>query len=426
MYTQTKRRETNEHTKKRESHAQVALAADQPSQLIVKKSATDIVPIGYLRAFVTLLVLAHHAVLAYHPFAPPGVISLLAEPRWWQAFPVADSSRSDLVALFAGWNDIFLMALMFVLSGLFVSTSLARRGTKSFLGRRLMRLGVPFVVVVAIVAPLAYYPAYISTVAPEGVAGFVRDWLSLGNWPAGRGWFLWLLLAFDAAAVGLFALRPGWIASAGRPLSWIVARPLWCFATLVAVTTLVYIPFVSVVDPLDWTAFGPFSFQTSRLFFYAVYFFGGIVLGAQGFERGLLAPDGRLARSWPIWIPAALMAYGFTVASTLAGFAVGAGSAVKMAANFGFVITCATSCFALLALFLRFIRKPRRVFDSVRSNAYGMYIVHYAIVSWLQLSILPVPLSALGKATVVIAATGLLSWATTATLRRVPAFRRIL
>jgi hypothetical protein len=27
--------------------------------------------IGYLRAFITVLVLAHHAVLAYHPFAPP-------------------------------------------------------------------------------------------------------------------------------------------------------------------------------------------------------------------------------------------------------------------------------------------------------------------------------------------------------------------
>ena len=27
--------------------------------------------IGYLRAFITLLVVAHHSVLAYHPYAPP-------------------------------------------------------------------------------------------------------------------------------------------------------------------------------------------------------------------------------------------------------------------------------------------------------------------------------------------------------------------
>ena len=28
-------------------------------------------PIGYLRAWITVLVLGHHAVLAYHPYAPP-------------------------------------------------------------------------------------------------------------------------------------------------------------------------------------------------------------------------------------------------------------------------------------------------------------------------------------------------------------------
>ena len=26
--------------------------------------------VGYVRAFITLLVVAHHAMLAYHPFAP--------------------------------------------------------------------------------------------------------------------------------------------------------------------------------------------------------------------------------------------------------------------------------------------------------------------------------------------------------------------
>lgn len=42
---------------------------------------------GYLRAFVTLLVLAHHSMLAYHPYAPPPPASLVPQPRWWEAFP---------------------------------------------------------------------------------------------------------------------------------------------------------------------------------------------------------------------------------------------------------------------------------------------------------------------------------------------------
>jgi len=426
MYTETRDRKTYERTSAERARAQTAFAAEQPGQPALKQSDQHIVPIGYLRVFVTLLVLAHHAVLAYHPFAPGVLSSLLPEPRWWQAFPVADVVRSPVVSTFAGWNDIVLMALMFFLSGLFVATSVGSHGASSFLVRRFKRLGLPFVAVVAIVVPLAYYPAYLRTQAPEGVAGFVRDWLSLGNWPAGPGWFLWMLLSFDLVAVGVFALRPGWAASLGRRTSSLTARPVVCFAGLVAVTAVAYLPLLSVVNSGHWTAFGPFSLQTSRLILYAVYFFGGIVLGAQGLDRGLLAPNGRLARLWPVWVAAALASYILTLQAGKFAFSFGASAVVRMGADIGLVLTCATSCYALLALFLRFVRKSRPVFDSLRSNAYGMYVVHYAIVSWVQLSILPLPLTALGKATLAVAATVLLSWATTAALRRVPALRHVL
>jgi hypothetical protein len=64
-------------------------------------------PIGYLRAFIPVLVLAHHVVLAYHHFAPPVLASLVTQPRWWQAFPVVDSQRWSGFALFVGFNDVF-------------------------------------------------------------------------------------------------------------------------------------------------------------------------------------------------------------------------------------------------------------------------------------------------------------------------------
>jgi hypothetical protein len=426
MFTTTEQIKNHQPKSGEQTAVRVASVAEQPRQPVLKQGARDIVSIGYLRAFVTLLVLAHHAVLAYHPFAPGVLSSLLPQPRWWQAFPVADTVRSPVVATFAGWNDIVLMALMFFLSGLFVAASVGHHGTSSFLARRFKRLGLPFIALVAIVVPLAYYPAYLRTQVPEGVTGFVRDWLALGSWPAGPGWFLWLLLAFNLVAAGVFALRPEWAASLGRRLSWITARLVVCFAGLVAITALAYLPLLSLVNSGHWTAVGPFSLQTSRLFLYALYFFGGIVVGAQGFERGLLAPDGRLARWWPVWVVAALVSYALTLQAGKFAFSLGANAVVRMGADIGLVITCATSCFALLALFLRFVRKPRPVFDSLRNNAYGMYVVHYAIVSWIQLSILPLPLTALGKATLAVAATVLLSWATTAALRRVPAVRHVL
>ena len=78
------------------------------------------VPMGYLRAFLTLPVVAHHAALAYHPFAPPLPASLLDQPRIWTAFPVVDPARWNGFAWLVSFNDVFFMALMFFISGVFV------------------------------------------------------------------------------------------------------------------------------------------------------------------------------------------------------------------------------------------------------------------------------------------------------------------
>ena len=77
-------------------------------------------PMGYLRAWITLLVVAHHSVLAYHSDAPPMPASLDGGNRIWGAFPIVDSARFPLFGLFTWANEMYFMALMFLLSGLFV------------------------------------------------------------------------------------------------------------------------------------------------------------------------------------------------------------------------------------------------------------------------------------------------------------------
>lgn len=47
---------------------------------VSKPTSSYNLPIGYLRAFITVLVLAHHSVLAYHPFAPAVPTSLVTPP----------------------------------------------------------------------------------------------------------------------------------------------------------------------------------------------------------------------------------------------------------------------------------------------------------------------------------------------------------
>jgi hypothetical protein len=397
----------------------------QAGELASSPRAADEVAVGYLRAFITVLVLAHHAVLAYHPYAPPPPASLTAS-RWWEAFPIVDSQRWGGFGLLVSFNDMFFMALMFFLSGLFVWSSLLRKGSGSFLKDRARRLGLPFVVAAAVIAPLAYYPSFLQTGADPSLGGFWKQWSSLGHWPAGPAWFIWLLLAFDVVAAGLFLLSPRWGDRLGRLISGARRRPALFFGLLVAVSAAVYVPMAFAFNPIAWTTFGPFVFQTSRLLLYALYFLAGIGVGAYGLQRGLLAPDGNLARRWFLWLPAALVTFGVAVIIILTAISHPESQGWGIAGGLAFVLSCAASGFAFLSFFVRFAKRRVKVLDSLRDNAYGMYLIHYAFVSWLQLLLLKASLAAPAKGAVVLLGTLALSWGVTAALRRIPGVARVI
>jgi len=405
----------------------VRIAALEASAVSTVNSQTS-VAVGTLRAVITVLVVAHHAVLAYNPFAPPPTSSLLTQPRFWGAFPVVDPQRWGASGLFTSFNDMFFMALMFFLSGLFVWSSLRRKGAGTFLLDRARRLGIAFVFAAAVIAPLAYYPAYLQT-GGSGLAGFWRQWLALGNWPAGPAWFLWVLLAFDAVAAGLFLLAPRWGERLGRLAAGARERPARFFGLLAAVSAVAYIPMEIFFNPFAWATFGPFFVQTSRILHYAVYFFAGAGVGAYGLERGLLAADGKLARRWLRWSIASVVVFGVALAVVIAAISAAAHPPVprslEIAGDLGFVLSCAASGFAFLAFFVRFVKRTR-IFDSLRDNAFGIYLVHYAFVSWLQYALLPAGLPGFIKAAAVTLGALALSWGTTAALRRIPVVARVL
>jgi peptidoglycan/LPS O-acetylase OafA/YrhL len=385
------------------------------------------VAIGYLRAFVTVLVIAHHAVLAYHPFAPSASPSFAAEPRLWRMFPIVDRQRWSGFSYFIGFNDTFFMSLMFFLSGLFVWNSLQRKGGGAFVRDRFLRLGLPFVAGAVLIAPLAYYPSYLAASTHPSVGDFARQWISQGDWPAGPAWFLWVLLAFDCLAGALYAWSPQWGEILGRMASGASGRPAAFFGLLVAVSAAAYIPMELAFHPFAWSVLGPFAFQTSRLLHYAVYFLAGIGVGAWGLERGLLARDGKLARRWVLWLLAALPAYALLVVVVIAAFASPTSPILwGTIGGFSFALSCAASGFAFLALFVRFRTRPRKAFDSVRDNAYGMYVIHYAFASWLQYALLSTAMPGWAKGWIAFCGTLALSWIAVAAVRRTATVARVL
>src|SRR6267143_819882 len=153
------------------------------------------------RTFVTLLVVLHHSVLNFTYFGN-------GDSQRWLGF--------DLVVLF---NDSFFMAFMFFISGLFVRNSLARKGSAVFLRERAWRLGVPFLISIFVLMPIAYYPSFLRYHLPGTTDfNFLHFWwhtLTVGPWPSGPAWFLWVLLALDVMAAAVWSVAPRVVAALG-------------------------------------------------------------------------------------------------------------------------------------------------------------------------------------------------------------------
>jgi len=398
--------------------------ASRSSVLLPRASAA----IDNLRAFVILLVLSFHAVLAYLDFLPRSPFPFDSPPYLWRAFPIVDTTRWFGFDLFCAWQNVFLMSLFFFVSGLFVWRSIERKGIRTFLRDRIVRLAVPFAFVVVLLMPIANYPTYMQTALDPSLAAFWRHWLALPFWPCGPMWFLWLLLMADFAAAALRRFAPSWGATLIRFSGSAGARPTRYFAVLIIVSACAYVPLALAFTPSAWAALGPFGFQLSRPLHYAVYFFAGMGLGAYGIERGLFAPDGALVKRWSLWLIVALGSLLLWMVLTAIAMTDAGSPALgwQILDDLSFVFACFSSCFAVLALVLRFAGRRLPMPSAFQRDAYGMYLVHYLFVVWLQYALLGAGLLALGKGAIVFGGTLLLSWGTVAAVRCVPAAAQVI
>src|SRR5258708_35233035 len=133
-----------------------------------------IVALDRARTCITLLVVIHHSVVNFTHFGS-------GDRMRWLGF--------DLVVLF---NDSFFMAFMFLISGLFVHDSLTRSGAAEFLRQRAWRLGVPLLISIFVLIPIAYYASFLRYQMPgtTDFNFFHHSWLMIPvrPWPSGQAW----------------------------------------------------------------------------------------------------------------------------------------------------------------------------------------------------------------------------------------------
>jgi hypothetical protein len=328
------------------------------------------------------------------------------------------------------------MAFMFFISGLFVRDSLSRKGSAAFLRDRAWRLGVPFLLSIFVLMPIAYYPTFLRYHLPGTTDfNFLHFWwrtITVGPWPSGPAWFLWVLLALDAIAAAVWLAMPRAIATLGQIVFAVRKRPVAAFVAFLVFSISIYLPMHLIFGDGSWLEpWGyPLPIQTSRILLYTGYFFAGIGVGAVGLRAGLLAEDGELARRWLLWLGWALLFY----AAILVLVYVKHNwtdldrppPVFQISYGLAFAMFSAAMVFAVPAILLRFAKSGWSLLDALQPSAYGIFLLHYIFTIWLQYAVYDYSWPAFVKFAIVFIGTLSLSWGLTVALRKIPVVARMI
>jgi Acyltransferase family len=378
-----------------------------------------IVAFDRARTFITLLVVIHHSVVNFTHFGN-------GDRMRWLGF--------DLIVLF---NDSFFMAFMFLISGLFVHDSLTRHGAGGYLRRRAWRLGMPLLVSIFVLIPIAYYASFLRYHLP-GTTDFnyFHYWgrmITTGPWPSGQSWFLWVLLVFNVIAAAIWMAAPQILRAFGFLIGALRNRPAIAFAALAVVSVVSYLPLHLWFGDGAWFEPGhyPFPIQTSRVLLYPAYFFIGVGIGVISLRVGILAENGDLAKRWATWLTFAVLFFGLLLLLVYAhhnwiGNLASPPLWWKTAYGIAFAIFSAVMAFTVLATSLRLSRSSLWLLDVMQPSAYGIFLFHYMFIIWLQYFVYDPAWPAGVKAAIVFAGTLGGSWLLTVLLRKIPLVARTI
>jgi surface polysaccharide O-acyltransferase-like enzyme len=210
-------------------------------------------------------------------------------------------------------------------------------------------------------------------------------------------------------------------------------RAMTAFAVFLLFSTVVYLPMRLVVGDGAWLEPGgyPLPIQTSRIFLYAGYFFLGVGLGATDLRTGLLAEGGEAAKRWPVWLACAALFYGailFLVYAHHNWIADFNSPPLSWRGSYGlaFALFSAAMTSAEVAIFVRFAKSRLSLLDALRPSAYGIFLVHYIFIIWLQYYVYDFSFPSFVKFAIVFAGTLSLSWGLVVMLRKIPLVARMI
>ncbi|WP_316777730.1 acyltransferase [Pedobacter antarcticus] len=367
--------------------------------------------LDYLRGFLTLLVVAHHSSLAYTTFA-----SFNKEMYVSSTNPVVDITRWAGMDYFEDFNDIFFMALMFLIGGIFLMNSIQKKGQSMFISDRFYRLFIPFLFGSTVLMLIAYCPSYYLAHGNFHLRSYIIDFFTVESWPAGPMWFIWLLFLFNLVFAILFPKIKSPMIRIGRSIGNYAHSPLKIIVVFYLIAWLSYVPMVMLSGAGTWTGVGPFDFQVSRILLYFSFFFIGIVLGTSGIDQGIFGENSLFVKKWFLWVSGCILTYlllKFIEAPLTLIYKQRKLSEIQALLIYRsiWILSCVFSSLAFLVLFRKVFNSIHPWWQKLSENAYGIYLIHYIFVVWCQFVLTYTDLPVLVKFTLTFIISVGASWA---------------
>jgi peptidoglycan/LPS O-acetylase OafA/YrhL len=340
-----------------------------------------------IRVLLVILVILHHLAVTYG-----------GDKSWYYIEEPADLITTTVLTLFVVTNQAFFMGFYFLIAAYFVPHSLEFKGSRQFLKERFLRLGVPLVFYLLVIAPLLNYCLGVALWGFNGsfwtyLGGYVQNYQGLDSGPL---WFVEALLIFSIAYVL-------WWRLAGHPTLKMKNEgtapgnlAVAAFALVVGLVTFV----VRVWLPVGWY-FAPLNLQFPHFPQYISLFIVGIIAYRRGWLFAI-AEDTARAKLWSriVIFLLALAPILFVLGGALEGnTALFRGGVYWQALIYALweQFLCVGMVISLLVWFRRRHDYQGRVAKTLSINAYAVYICHAPILVLVSLGLRNVELYPLFK-----------------------------
>ena len=378
--------------------------------------------IDHLRAALAVLVVLHHLALVYGGIPP-----------FYYFEPPSDDPLVGLIALaFVLFNQAWFMGAFFLLTGYFTPGSYDRKGPGSFLKDRLLRLGIPLILLIFVLSPISSIGYYLMPARQGGITTPLTWQAYPSLLGLGPLWFVAMLLIFSFGYAGWRMLTRSRIST---PMSE-SSLPSYLRTGIFILALALVSWLVRIVVPLgkaislfvDFLSFPTIAYLPQYLSFFVL----GTVAYRRNWFRTLPSSMGKVGFVAAVVVAVALFPIAFI--SLLIWIEKGS----QQLPPFGYgtwqsaVYTLWDSTFAvgmvlgLIPLFRRFFSGQGRFGRFLSQHSYTVYVTHIPIVVFLAYVLRGIELAAIlkfGMAAVIVVPT---CFAVAYIVRKIPGVSRVL